>query len=290
MDKAMNSHSFILTTTELELLMTLETATNLENISQLLGKDISNISRNLCKIAEKLPVVEKQNNRWHITDLGKRLNQHTKDSIQFQRSLSKQESYLKIGTNREFSSRIFGPRIDELKMMFPNTQLRICAFEEGTEQPLLNGLIDIGIDCERPHAPDISYKFSISEKIVAVCSPSFKKTHSKSINKEQITTLPHLLCDRLYPDRLFKKNDNILNVSASFNDIATTRAACLNNAGWALLPLYAVQKELDDKTLILLDIPDITGSNYGVWWLRSRKFLEPAALKLKNWLSSVDLH
>lgn len=286
----MNSLNFILTTAELELLMAFESADSLEKISQLLGKDISNISRSLNKIAEKLPVVEKQNNRWHITDLGKRLNQHTKDSIQFQRSLSQHESYLKIGTNREFAARIFGPRINELKKIFPNTQLRICAFEDGTENPLLTGLIDIGIDCERPHAPDISYKFSMSENIIAVCSPQFKKINAKNINKEQITSLPHLLCDRLYPDRLLKKNDNILNVSASFNDIATTRAACLNDAGWALLPQYAVQKELDNKTLVQLDIQDITGSNYGVWWLRSRKFLEPTAIKLKNWLGSIDLY
>ncbi len=286
----MNSQNFVLTTSELELLMAFESASNLENISQVLGKDISNISRSLSKIAEKLPVVEKQNNRWQITDLGKRLNQHTKDSIQFQRSLSQNESYLKIGTNREFAARIFGPRLNELKSIFPNTQLRICAFEDGTELPLLNGLIDIGVDCERPHMPDISYKFTLSENIIAVCSPQFKKDHSKNISKSSITSLPHLLCDRLYPDRLLKKNDNILNIAGSFNDIATTRAACLSGAGWALLPQYAVQTELDQKTLIQLDIPDITGSHYGVWWLRSRKFLEPSVLKLKNWLSSVDLH
>lgn len=285
----MNSHNFILTTAELELLMAFESATSLENVSQFLGKDISNISRSLSKIAEKLPVVEKQNNRWHITDLGKRLNQHTKDAIQFQRSLTTQQSFLKIGTNREFSSRILGPRLEELKILFPNTQLRICAFEDGTEQPLLNGLIDIGIDCERPHAPDVSYKFSVSESIIAVCSQAFKKTHAKNINKEQITSLPHLLCDRLYPDRLLKKNNNMLNVTASFNDIATTRAACLNSAGWALLPQYAVQKELDEKSLVQLDIPEIAGSNYGIWWLRSRKFLEPSAMKMKDWLSTVKL-
>ena len=286
----MNSHNFLLTTSELELLMAFESATSLENISQFLGKDISNVSRSLSKISEKLPVVEKQNNRWCLTDLGKRLNQHTKDSIQFQRSLTSQQSFLKIGTNREFSSRILGSRLEELKLIFPNTQLRICAFEDGTEQPLLNGLIDIGIDCERPHAPDVSYKFSISEKIIAVCTPAFRKTNLKNINKDRITSLPHLLCDRLYPDRLLKRSDNKLNVTASFNDIATTRAACLNHSGWALLPQYAVQKELNEKTLMQLDIPDITGSNYGIWWLRSRKFLEPSAMNLKNWLSKIDLH
>lgn len=285
----MSSSAFILTNDESEILLAFENHPSIEKLSIVLRKDISNISRALKKIHEKLPVVEKQNNRWQLTELGKKLNQNTRDAIQFQQTLLKQQTYLKIGTNREFASHILGERFSEIQSLLPDTQLRICAFEEGTEKALLDGVIDIGIDCERPFSPDIAYKLLLPEKIVLVCSAEFKKINALEIKQNRIFELPHLLCDRLSPDHLLKKQDYHLNIKASFNDIATTRSACVAGQGWALLPQYSVQHELDKKKLVLVDV-DIKGeSSYGVWWLRSRKYLEPQIENLKNWLRKVKI-
>jgi DNA-binding transcriptional LysR family regulator len=281
--------AYILSSDESELLLAFETASSLEKLSKVLSKDISNLSRSLNKIANKIPVVEKQNNRWQLTEIGKRLNQHTRDSIQFQKTLLNHQQFLKIGTNREFASRILGASLKELEELFPKTQLRICAFEQGVEQALTDGLVDIGIDCERPFNPDISYRLCLTEEIVAVCIPDFKKRYQHELKSGDFFGLPHLLCDRLYPDKILKKSDNRLNLKASFNDIATTRAACLQGLGWALLPRYTVKSEIDQKKLVVIDSQSSGTSNYGVWWLRNRKSIEPLSLKLKSWLEAIKL-
>jgi len=281
--------AYILSSDESELLLAFETASSLEKLSKVLSKDISNLSRSLNKIAAKLPVIEKQNNRWQLTELGKRLNQHTRDSIQFQKTLLNQQQFLKIGANREFASRIMGASLKELEELFPKTQLRICAFEQGVEQALADGLVDLGIDCERPFSPDISYRLCTSEEIVAICTPEFKKRHRQEFKNGEFFSLPHLLCDRLYPDKIFKKTDNRLNIRASFNDISTTRASCLESLGWALLPKYTINSEIAEGKLVVIDSPTAGVSNYGVWWLRNRKSVEPLALKLKSWLEKVQL-
>lgn len=281
--------SYILSSDESELLLAFETASSLEKLSNVLNKDISNLSRSLNKIAVKLPVVEKQNNRWQLTDLGKRFNQHTRDSIQFQKTLLNQQQFLKIGTNREFAARIIGSSLKELEDLFPKTQLRICAFEQGVEQALTDGLVDIGIDCERPFNPDISYRLCLSEEIVAVCTPEFKKRHMQEFKSGEFFGLPHLLCDRLNPDKILKKSDNRLNIRASFNDISTTRTACLQSLGWAVLPRYTVNREIEEKKLVVVDSTPVGMSNYGIWWLRNRKSIEPLAMKLKNWLEKIEL-
>lgn len=281
--------TYILSSDESELLLAFETASTLEKLSKVLFKDISNLSRSLNKIADKLPVVEKVHNRWQLTELGKRLNQHTRDSIQFQKTLLNQQQFLKIGTNREFASQILGPSLAELEKLFPKTQLRICAFEQGVEQALTDGLIDIGIDCERPFSPDVSYRICLAEEIIAVCTPEFKKMHSREFKNQEFFNLPHLLCDRLNPDKILKKTHNKLNVLASFNDIATTRAACLQSVGWAVLPRYTVRTELAERKLVTVDSEPVGVSNYGVWWLRNRKSIEPLATKLKHWLETVQL-
>lgn len=279
--------AYILSSDESELLLAFETASSLEKLSKVLNKDISNLSRSLNKILDKMPVVEKQNNRWQLTDIGKRLNQHTRDSIQFQQTLLNHQQLIKIGTNREFSSRVMGASLLELEELFPKAQLRICAFEQGVEQALTDGLVDIGIDCERPFNPDISYRLCLSEEIFAVCTADFKKKYQKEFKSGDFFGLPHLLCDRLYPDKIFKKSDNRLNLRASFNDIATTRTACLQSLGWALLPRYAINSEIEEKKLVVIDSESSGRSNYGVWWLRNRKSVEPLAIKLKNWLETI---
>jgi len=285
----MKSSTFALTSDESELLLAFELFPTLEKLAEAIQRDISNVSRALNRIASKLPVIEKQSGRWVLTEKGRQLNQHTRDSIQFQQSLFQKQSLFRIGTNREFAARILGPRLKEIQELFPQTQIRISAFEGGTESSLLDGSIDIGIDCERPFSPEISYKVAVAESIVAVCSPAFKKANLKSIRDESFFGLPHLLCDRLSPDRILQKTENSMNISASFNDIATTRSSCEQGLGWALLPKYTVDLELKSGKLVEIPVVGAGESKYGVWWLRGRKYLEPSALKLRDWITGLDL-
>lgn len=285
----MSKNTFILSSEECELLVAFESAPSLEKLSEYVGRDVSGVSRALSRIAAKIPVIEKQSSRWVLTEQGRQLNQHTRDSINFQRTLFQKQAGLRIGTNREFASRILGKQLPSLIELFPDSQIRIMSFEVGTEQALLDGKIDIGIDCERPFSPDISYKIAIKEPIVAVCSPKFKKSGLKELNGKSFFGLPHLLCDRLAPDRILFKSDNVLNIIASFNDIATTRAACEKGLGWALLPTYAVREELESGSLVEIPLADGGESSYGVWWLRGRKRVEPVALALQAWLKKIDL-
>ena len=285
----MKSLSFPLSSDECELLVAFETSPSLDKLAESMGRDISNISRALNRIAGKLPVIEKQAGRWVLTEKGRQLNLHTRDSIQFQQSLFQKQSLLRIGTNREFSARILGPRIKEMNSLFPQTQIRISAFESGTELSILEGLIDIGIDCERPFSPEISYKVATTEPIVAICTPTFKKSNLKSLKEGNFFSLPHLLCDRLSPDRILQKSENSMHVFASFNDIATTRSACLQSAGWALLPRYAVNDEIKSGELVEIEAIGAGQSKYGVWWLRGRKYLEPSAMKIREWMTNLNL-
>lgn len=285
----MNKEKFILTTDECELLLALEAVSGIERLAKIVNRDTSNVSRSLTKIAEKLPVIEKKSGKWVLTEIGRRFNQHSRDAVHFQNSLFEKQQILRLGSNREFASRILGPRLKDLQELFPATHIRITSFEQGTEQALLDGLVDIGIDCERPFDPEISYKTLIQEPIIAVSSPGFKKTHEKELRSGALMQLPHLLCDRLFPDKILDQTQNLQNVLASFNDIATTRAACEEGLGWALLPQYAVRKELEAKSLVHLTLKEEGRSNYGIWWLRGRKHLDGPTTLLSKWLKDQDL-
>lgn len=196
---------------------------------------------------------------------------------------------MRIGTNREFAHRILAPELKQIMTIFPNTFITIVALERGTENALLNGQIDIGIDCERPNDPEIGYHLVLDEPIVAVCSADFYRKHKSDILQEKLDVLPHLLCDRLNPDRIFLHQENNMTVVAQFNDVAATRAACLSGVGWALLPKYAVSEELELKTLRLMSEKKFGKSKYGIWWPRSRGYLKGSVAKLRKWLEEKKL-
>jgi len=285
----MTVQRFPLSSEQCELVLAFEASPTLSSLALNFGRDISVVSRNLAKIAEKLPVVEKKSGRWILTDMGRRLNNHTRDSLQFQYGISQKQTVLRIGTNREFAARIVGPRLKELLLLFPHTILNIHSYESGTETPLLESMIDLGLDCERPFAPEIAYKLFLDEKIVAVSDPRFYKKYRPVIQAGELGKLPHLLCDRLFPDRILELNENQMEIIARFNDIATTRAACVAGLGWALLPLYSVQTEINKGELQIIETIKRGTSKYGVWWLRGRANLKPQVERLSTWLKSVKI-
>lgn len=252
-------------------------------------RDHSVIARSLRRLSESFPVVEKKAGKWVITDLGRHINEITRSGIAAQKAALNSTATLRIGTNREFAARIIGPQIQKLVALFPNTVIEVHSFEKGSEEALLNGQIDIGIDCDRPFDPEISYKQIVEEPIIAVASPAFLKQHKQALQDASYLKLPHLLCERLYPDKILMKPENSFHYVARFNDIATTRAACLQGVGWALLPRYAIQEELASKKLQAVDQKLYGMSKYGIWWPRHRQYLKGKSEILIEWLKGQDL-
>lgn len=280
---------FSLSSADCELLLEFEMASSLHVLADRFGRDHSIVSRHLKRIADEFAVVEKLGGKWVLTDLGRKLNEVTRESILLQASVLGSHSILRIGTNREFAARILAPDLAAVQKLFPKTQIEIKTFEHGAESALLQGRIDLAIDCGRPMAPDVAYKLVLDEPIDAVASKAFVKKHRGSIATGKVFTLPHLLCDRLHPDKILEFTENPTVIAAMFNDIATTRAACLGGAGWALLPRYAIQAELDSGQLVVLQPEIMKSSKYGVWWPRSRRQLKGLAEHLIQWLQSKHL-
>lgn len=285
----LTSNRFLLSAEECELLLELEECQSLTAAAEKLGRDHSVISRSLKRLSEKAHVVEKKAGRWIVTETGKNFNNSSRAMIAAQTSLMQTHQSIRIGTNREFAARVLGPDLATLMALLPKTNLSINAYESGTEEALLKRQIDIGMDCDRPQDPDIAYKLLLDEPIIPVCGKAFYKKHQKTILEGKYMSLPHLMCERLYPDKILSKHENQLDIMARFNDIATARAACLQNIGWALLPSYAVSDELQAKTLIKMEDVGYGKSKYGIWWIRNRPNLKSTVEVLSAWLQAKTL-
>lgn len=282
-------HRFPLASEDCELLLEFEQYPSLQELCFRMGRDHSIISRALKRLCEKFPVVEKKGGKWVLTDLGRKVNESTRSALASQVMTLNEQSALRIGTNREFASQVIAVDFKALRNLFPKTSVSIHSFEQGTENAILQSHIDVGFDCDRPHSPEIAYKLIVDEPIFAVASKGFIKAHKKQIAAENYLTLPHLLCERLHPDKILSRSDNQIVIEGRFNDIATTREVCVQGAGWALLPAYAIRRELETGKLQKIDDRAFGKSKYGVWWLRSRPHLKSTCESLIQWLNEQKL-
>lgn len=283
------SYQFLISSDDCELLLEFERTPSLQELCQRMARDHSVVSRALKRISEKFEVVEKKAGKWVLTDLGRRVNESTRLALANQVMTLNQQSTFRLGANREFASRVLAPDYKNLVNIFLGSPLSIQTYEQGVEAGLLQGQIDFGFDCGRPYSPEIAYKLVIDEPIIAVASQEFIKMHKKEISAGHYMSLPHLLCERLHPDKIFLQNDNQLLIKGRFNDIATTREVCIQGVGWALLPAYTVKQELEEGRLQKFDENFFGKSQYGIWWLRNRSNLELNCEKLIHWLKTKKL-
>jgi DNA-binding transcriptional LysR family regulator len=280
--------SFHLNSNDAELLVHFESHPSLELLAKKLGKDSTVISKQLKRISEQGDFLTKISGRWCLTQTGKDFNRITREYINSQNLVLEKDLHIRIGSTREFSSRILGSSHKELLRFLGVSSISFHTFEDGTEEALLQGRIDFAMDCGRPYSPEIAFKRTIDEPIAAVASKSFCRKLKTVRTYDDLSEHAHVLCTRLHPDRVRKGHFKELNITTRSNDIATTRSLCLSGIGWALLPIYTVQEELKSGKLQIVQDLVFNGEQFGVWYLRDRKSLKKFYLLLIEWMKSKE--
>lgn len=265
---------------ESALISELEGRPTLQELSEKMRKDPSVISRDLKRISEKAPVIEKVNGRWVLTELGLQLSFWSKKISMEQSEILNRDYSLTIATTREFAARILAQNFN----YFLNSGVRykILTCDNGIEQALLDGSADFGFDCGRPQDPQIAFKQIIEEQIVTVVHKTNKVSKISDLKEEEFVHY-----SRLSP--LQCKNIDTKKAKVSSNDISVVRNLVLNGQGWSTLPYYAVKTEVDQKLLKILPGGEIKGYKFGVWWPRGRESLLPKIKEAEAWLSRQSL-
>ncbi|MBY0471231.1 substrate-binding domain-containing protein [bacterium] len=284
------NQDFPVSSEDCRLLLLLETEGSVRQVSQILRRDVSVITRQLNRLAEKTPFVEKLNGKWQISLSGKRLNGWTRDAILCQKNILAARTHLRVATTREFAARILAPRLGEF-LNRKTESISIISSEDGVEQLLLNGSVDIGLDCGRPVDPSIRFQRVVPEPFSIVAAPKLLGG-AKNISMSGLLELPHLQYTRLSTARALKLLTEVPYIPMRFNDLAAVRAAACAGLGWAVVPTYSVQEELNSG--LLREVPlnqkvTIGTEQFGIWWHRDRRGLDSWIERITNWLQRVRL-
>ena len=77
----MKNRRFLLSSEDCELLLEFELSGSIASVAQSMNKDPSGVSRQLSKISSCYPAIEKRQGRWVLTEVGKRLNNYSRDML-----------------------------------------------------------------------------------------------------------------------------------------------------------------------------------------------------------------
>ena len=281
------SHArFALSSEDCELLLVLADHPTVQEVAAVLRRDASVISRRLRALSERLPVIEKRHTRWRLTGLGERVNAWSREAIQVQRALVGQETELRLGATRAFATHALAPRLAAFRALEGSPRLSLCSFEPGQlDRALVEGRVEVAFSCGRPREAGVRCRGAVSERYVGVVATAL----SAGVVDEP-WELPHLAFgDGRGGDPFLAQVERCRDVVATLDDALVLREAVRAGVGWAILPAYLVQEDVDAGALVEFELEGLPSPTYGVWWLASRPSLEPWVDEALAWLQRLDL-
>lgn len=275
---------FVLSSEDCDLLMALDAAGSTEGAARLLAKHASVVSRQLARLADRAAVIEKPHGRWRLTKVGASVVQWAREQAAAQERILFAPSRVRIATTREFGARVVAPALAELRLLFGVACVEIIVLDVGVQQEVLDGRADVGLTCGRASDPAVAFRSLVDEPYVVVAPASWpKRTFAGTIDQ------PHIAYSRAPTTTLLALEKELAQVIAVFNDIAAVREACVEGAGWCVLPRYTVAREIASRQLRVLDAPAIAPDRFGMFWLRSRTRSLPWLDALGKWLAAQRL-
>ncbi len=139
----------------------------------------------------------------------------------------------------------------------PKVQLIVNSIpSEDINQALVEGTVDLGINCEKDRYPDtVEHKNLGNYQVMLIASATADQQHLDFINPHQKKEFS-LICNepkgyyQMKFDEYLKKKDIIMNPYMKVQSIEAVKQCVQSNLGVAVVPGYSVEKEIKEGTLI----------------------------------------
>ncbi len=230
-----------------------------------------------------VPLFERMNRRVYITEAGCRLLHTAQEVLQgFQEaedSLRRGRPFsLRVGANVTFGATRLAPLLRKFQALQPQTVLEaVVENSDRIEKKLLENQLDVGVVDNVSFSPHLKTRPLTRENMALLCAPDFDP---QPRTLEELARLPLLLREegsgtRRSVDRLFEEQG--LSPHPFFESISSTALLEAAKAGLGVLILSEslAQQELEEKTLVRLEIPGVRFFRQYFCALHRQKALSP---------------
>lgn len=239
------------------------------------------ISKHIQELEEeyKIKLFERKGNKISLTQAGKLLLSHTNKIFEIYREIdfdmsiliNQQRGLLRIGASTTISQYIIPPLLAHFRQKLKDVKVNLRnGNTEQIENALLNKEIEIGIVEGQSKKKTIKYTPFLKDELVLVCSsknPLFSKTE---ILRDDLLSMNFLMREQgsgtleviEYALKPLDINLSQLTIEMELGSTESIKSYLLNSDCVAFISIHAIEKELQNNELVILDINNLTIERY----------------------------
>ncbi len=281
----------IMNTKYLTTLVTILEMGSFQKAAEKLNYTQSTVTTQIKQLEDEFSIklFEKIGRQMKLTQAGKDILPYVETILQgaqqianYGKSLSEISGVLKLAIPDSILIYNMQPFMQAFLHEAPNVQLTINSIQsDEINQSIVNGTSDIGINCEKDSYPDtVIHKSLGSYKALLVASPFADNELLDFVTPHQRKPVS-LICNEPYGyyqlemDRYLTKKDIVLNPYMKVQSIEAVKKCVMNNLGIAVVPTYAIEKELKAGSLVSVKT-DLDEKTYrSVYVYHKNKWMSP---------------
>lgn len=262
-----------------------------QNAANKLHYTQSTVTFQIKQLEEELSfqLFEKIGRKMELTSAGKGILPYVDTILQnadyiynYGKNISKIEGELKLAIPDSILIYTMQPFIQEFLKKAPNVQLIIDSIPSGEiNNAIVNGSADIGINCEKNYYPSsVIHEYLGTYEALLIASPDINKNLTDFVTPNQKKNIS-FICNE--PDGYYqldmndylKQKNIILNQYMKVQSIEAVKQCVMHNLGIAVVPSYSVEKEIEEKKLIILKTDIAKKIYHSIFVYNKNKYISP---------------
>jgi len=231
------------------------------------------VSKHIQELEEqyKIKLFERNGSKILLTKAGELLLNHTKNIFEIYREIdfdlsaliNQQQGTLRLGASTTISHYIIPPLLARFHQKLKDIKVSLLnGNTEQIEKALLNKEIEIGIVEGQSKNQSIKYSEFLKDELVLVCNNSNSLKNKEQITLEELKSLRFITREQgsgtleviEHALKPFGINHSQLTIEMQLGSTESIKSYLMNSDCVAFISIHAIEKELKNSELIILDI------------------------------------
>lgn len=239
------------------------------------------VSKHIQELEEqyKIKLFDRNGSKISLTTGGKILLKHTQNVFEIYREIdfdmstliNERQGLLRLGASTTISQYIIPPLLARFHQKLQDVKVNLLnGNTEQIEKALLNKEIEIGIVEGQSKNQSIRYTEFLKDELVLVCNSKNALIHQPEVSQEDLKTMRFLMREQgsgtleviEYALKPFEIKLSQLNIEMQLGSTESIKSYLMNSDCVAFISIHAIEKELKNKELTILDVKDLIIERY----------------------------
>ena len=239
------------------------------------------VSKHIQELEEqyKIKLFDRNGSKISLTTGGEILLKHTQNVFEIYREIdfdmstliNERQGLLRLGASTTISQYIIPPLLARFHQKLQDVKVNLLnGNTEQIEKALLNKEIEIGIVEGQSKNQSIRYTEFLKDELVLVCNSKNTLVNQPEVSQEDLKTMRFLMREQgsgtleviEYALKPFEIKLSQLNIEMQLGSTESIKSYLINSDCVAFISIHAIEKELKNKELTILDVKDLIIERY----------------------------